>query len=227
MKVVTAEEMKAIDKKAMKDFSIPGLLLMENAGIQVAQKVREMLKGVNNPSVCVISGKGNNGGDGFVTARHLNKAGIETVIFLIGRKGDVKTDARKNLNIAIQLDLPVVEVSNRGALRKMKARLESCNLVVDAIVGIGGRERMKGVLADAITAVVDCGKPVVCVDVPSGLNADSGFPLGVCVRGTETVTFGLPKLGLLVYPGADFAGNVTVADISLPDKLLMDKELSM
>lgn len=227
MKVVTAEEMKAIDNKAMKDFSIPGLLLMENAGIQVAQKVREMLKGVNNPSVCVISGKGNNGGDGFVTARHLNKAGIETVIFLIGRKGEVKGDAGKNLNIAIRFDLPVVEVSNRGALRKMKAGLESCNLVVDAIVGIGGRERMKGVVADAITAVVDCGKPVVCVDVPSGLNADNGVPLGVCVRGTETVTFGLPKVGLLVYPGADFAGNVTVADISLPYKLLMDKNLSL
>ncbi len=225
MKVVTSGEMKEIDRKAMKDFSIPGLLLMENAGIQIAQKVGEMLKGVNNPSVCVISGKGNNGGDGFVAARHLRKAGIETSIFLVGRKREVKGDARKNLNIADSLGLPVLEVSNRGALRKMKSELETCSLAVDAIVGTGGKERMKGLLADAITAVAECGKPVVCVDIPSGLNADNGIPLGVCVRASVTVTFGLPKVGLLLYPGADFAGDVTVADIGLPDKLLIDKRL--
>ncbi len=227
MKVVTAGQMKEIDRKAVKDFSIPGVILMENAGIQVAQKVREMLKGVNNPNVCVISGKGNNGGDGFVTARHLRKAGIETVTFLIGRKREIKGDARTNLNIVSRLDLPVVEVSNHGILRKMKAKLESCSLIVDAIVGTGAKERMKGLVADAISAVVECDRPVVCVDIPSGLDADNGVPLGVCVRGTETVTFGLPKVGLLLYPGADFAGNVTVADIGLPDNLLMDKKLSL
>ena len=220
MKILTSEEMKTIDKKAMKDFSIPGLLLMENAGIQVMLKAKKMLENSKNPSVCVISGKGNNGGDGFVTARHLNKAGIDTSCFLIGRKRDVKGDAKTNLNIASRLGLRIVEVANHGALRKMKAEIPSFDLIVDAIVGIGGKQKMKGIVADAINAIVDSAKPVISIDVPSGLDADNGVPLGVCVKATETVTLGLPKIGLILYPGADFAGNITVADIGLPDELL-------
>ena len=226
MKVVTAEEMKGIDRKAMQDFSMPGLLLMENAGMAVAQKVREMLKEVDKPRVAVVSGKGNNGGDGFVAARRLRQSGIETKVFLIGRRRDVKGDSRVNANIACKL-LPVVEVTNRGILSRMKGELKAYDLVVDAIVGIGAKDKMKGIVADAITAVFECGRPVVCVDVPSGLDSDTGLPLGVCVRGSETVTMGLPKAGLLLHPGADFAGNVTVSDIGLPDKLLGDRRLSL
>lgn len=225
MKVVTAGEMKEIDRKAMKDFCIPGLVLMENAGMAVARKVEEMLKGIANPRVVVVSGKGNNGGDGCVAARQLKKSGIETTVLLLGRKRDVKGDARVNLSIVSKL-LPVVEVSSQE-LKKLKAELESCDLVVDAIVGTGANDRMKGLVASAITAVGECNKPVVCIDIPSGLDAGNGLPLGVCVRGTETVTLGLPKAGLLLYPGACFAGKLTVADIGLPDKLLEDKNLSL
>jgi NAD(P)H-hydrate epimerase len=226
MKVVTAGEMKEIDRKAMKDFCIPGLVLMENAGMAVARKVREMLEGAVNPRVLVVSGKGNNGGDGCVAARQLKKSGIETTVLLIGRKRDIKGDARVNVSIVSKL-LEVVEVSNQGFLKKLKAELESCDLVVDAIVGTGANDRMKGLVASAITAVRECNKPVVCVDIPSGLDADNGLPLGVCVRGTETVTLGLPKAGLLLHPGASFAGKLTVADIGFPDKLLESKNLSL
>jgi len=229
MKAVTAEEMKTIDKKAMKDFSMPGLILMENAGIRVMQKAKEMLKDIDNPKVCVVSGKGNNGGDGFVAARHLHSAGINTVIFFIGSKRDLKGDARVNFNMAVHLGLRIVEVSNKGTLRKIKPELASCNLIVDAIVGTGAKQKMKGLLAEAISLIVDSGaKPaVLCVDVPSGIDSDIGTPLGVCVKGTETVTFGLPKIGLLVHPGTDFTGNLTVADIGLPEELLQRKQISV
>ena len=218
--------MKEIDKRAVKNFSIPALLLMENAGMALAEKAKEMLKDIVQPSVAVISGKGNNGGDGLVAARHLKKSGIDVTVYLIGRKRDLKGDAKVNLNIAGKF-LPIIELTGREIWGKMKNKLQFCDLVIDAIVGIGAKGKMSGTPAAAITAVLECGKPVLCADVPSGLDCDRGVPLGVCVRGNETVTFGFPKAGLLRYPGVNFAGNITVADIGLPGELLQSKKASL
>lgn len=226
MRVVTAEEMKEIDKRAVKNFSIPALLLMENAGIALAEKAKEMLKGTIQPRVAVISGKGNNGGDGLAAARHLKKSGIEVTVYLLGRKRDLKGDVKINSNIAGRF-LPVIEMTGNEISGKMKNKLQFCDLVIDAIVGIGAKGKMSGTPAAAITAVLECGKPVLCADVPSGLDCSSGVPLGVCIKGNETVTFGFPKAGLLQYPGANFAGSITIADIGLPEEFLRSKKASL
>jgi hydroxyethylthiazole kinase-like uncharacterized protein yjeF len=219
VKVVTAEQMRDIDRQAIQDLGIPGLQLMENAGRAVADAAYEMTEPCPDRAIVVICGRGNNGGDGFVAARHLAKLGRTVEVFLAAKREEVSDDARANLERLAEARLAAAEVSDAAAVSHACAQ---AGLVVDALLGTGLSGEVSDLAAELIAAMNGCGRRVLAVDIPSGLAADSGAPLGVAVRATRTVTMGLPKLGMFMFPGADYVGKLTVADIGFPSDLICD-----
>lgn len=215
MKACTADQMRAIDRRAADEFGMPSLLLMENAGRAVAERACALLRAQSGKRVRVLCGKGNNGGDGFVAARHLANHGVPVECVLAGQSDEVRGDARVNLELLDRLGVPVLQFVP-GSITELDA-----DLLIDALLGTGFRGTPRGPVGDAIAAVNASALPVVAVDMPSGLDADAGTA-GHCVRATETVTFGLPKLGLLTEEGRRYAGRLTIANISLPRPLLED-----
>ncbi len=213
MKVATAEQMRGFDRRASEEFGVPSIVLMENAGRSVFETVRENLGSLEWKHVTVVAGRGNNGGDGFVVARHLHDAGARVSVFLLGKPEDVRGDARVNLDILLESGIPVPSITSAD---EIAVSLTHSHLVVDAIFGTGLRGEVTGLPADVIRAISAARKPTVAVDIPSGMDADTGEILGVCVRADTTVTFALPKIGLLTYPGAACVGKLVVADIGIP-----------
>ncbi|MDX1931053.1 MAG: NAD(P)H-hydrate dehydratase [Capsulimonadales bacterium] len=224
MKVATAEQMRAIDRRAIEDMGVPGAVLMEAAGIALKRACQELLNGeVSGKPIACFCGLGNNGGDGFVVARHLAGIGAKIVVFLAGSPEDIRGDAQVHFRPLRSCGVRVVEVASPEFERAIK---EPFRLLVDALLGTGGRGPLNGPLGLLITHLVELaerGIPVVAADLPSGVDADTGAPVDfVAVPATRTVTFALPKPGLLHYPGAWYAGQITVADIGLPRSLLTD-----
>ncbi len=225
MKIVTALQMRELDRKAIKERGIPNLTLMENAGRAVAEAAARMTEGCNQPNgrlaghrpIAVICGRGSNGGDGFVAARHLAQMGRRVKVFLAASRQEVTGDAGVNLGRLDETEVPVAEVSDLEPLIRACC---SAPLVVDALLGTGLSGKVRGLPGKVIEALSECGARVLAVDIPSGLDVDSGEPLGLAVRAVETVTMGLPKIGLYLYPGMDYAGRVTVADIGFPPDLV-------
>ena len=227
MKVVTAQEMREIDRRCAVEFGIPSLLLMELAGLGAVREMERAFPDMERRRVAVLCGKGNNGGDGFVMARHLANRGAAVEAFLFARGEDLAGDARVNFDIASRMGLRVHSIlgaDDRAALVEGIARAD---LLVDALLGTGASGAPQGLLAEAIEAMNASGKPVVAVDVPSGLGADAPGPAGACVRATLTCTMALPKPSLLLYPGAAFAGEVRVVDIGAPRALLESPDLPL
>lgn len=219
MKACSADQMCEIDRRAVAEFGMPSLLLMENAGRAVAERVLAHLPAIhcNNPLVRVLCGRGNNGGDGFVAARHLFNRGVRVECVLAADREGVRGDARVNLDLLAPLGVPVFSLEDGESTDP--------HLLVDALLGTGFRGEPRGAVAEAIRWINASGLSVVSVDVPSGLDADTGRAGAACVRARETVTFGLPKLGLVSYPGRDLAGAISVAHISLPRPLLEEESL--
>jgi len=226
MKVVTAEIMQKLDRRTIEEAGIPGIVLMENAGRgavgEMLKSYPEVLKG----NVAIIAGRGNNGGDGFVIARYLMNRGVNVKLFLLAVKEKVRGDARSNLDILLKMKASITEIKDLKAWKAHVAELEGCDLIVDAIFGTGLRSEIKGLIKDAINELNHLKIPKVAVDLPSGLNANTGEVLGVCVKADLTITFALPKRGLLVYPGADFTGRLKVVDIGIPSYLLEEEKIS-
>lgn len=222
MRLVTAQEMREIDRRAIEEYGIPGVVLMENAGRSVARTVMGKLGKVQGKRVLILCGKGNNGGDGLVAARHLFQYGVVTKVFLACEPEDFTGDAKVNFEIWERLGQQVFSLVSSNGLQLLKLALMQSDAVVDALYGTGFRGKMPDRLGKIVETINAAGKLVVAVDVPSGLEADTGRVNGQCIRADLTVTFGLPKLGLAVEPGAGYAGELTVADISLP-RALTDK----
>lgn len=220
MRLVTAREMREIDRRAMEEYAIPGVVLMENAGRSVADAVERLLGGLGGKKVVVLCGKGNNGGDGFVAARHLLQRGAAPKVFLSCAPEEITGDAAVNLTIWQRLGQECFQLATSGSLQLLKIALLQADAVVDALYGTGFRGKATGQAGRAIEAVNAAGKPVVAVDLPSGLEADTGRVNGPCIRATVTVTFGLPKIGLVLDPGVEYCGKLVVADISLPRVLI-------
>ncbi len=220
MKLVTSEEMRAIDAAAIGDYGIPGIVLMENAGLRVAEAVCE--SATPQARVIVLCGRGNNGGDGLVVARHLLNRGTKVGVMLLAPGSDLSGDAAVNYAIARKMGVPIVETPSPRALN---AAAESADVLVDAILGTGARGETRGLIRAAIRATKRCPGCTIAVDIPSGVSADDGALLGEAVRADVTVTFGLPKIGLYTYPGRGCCGEVRVADIGLPQALLVDPRL--
>lgn len=214
MFVVTAEEMRNLDRLTIEKYGVPSLALMERAGEAVAEALVERFRGAAKKGVLVVAGKGNNGGDGFVVARRLKKKHVPCEVALLARKHDLSRDAAENLRAYLKLRGKVTEVGD-GALESLRRLMKGKGLLVDAVLGTGLTKEVRGLYAEAITLMNASGLPLVAVDIPSGLDADSGRPLGVSIQAEMTVSLGYPKLGLVGYPGLKYTGDLVVADIGI------------
>ena len=194
MRAATAAQSRSIDRRAIEEVGIPSLVLMENAGRAVVAAIERRLGGTAGRKVVILCGKGNNGGDGLVVARHLHARGADVRVFLAGRLEQLSPDAALQARMVGGIGLPVAEVTTAAAAREA---LAGSDLAVDALLGTGTRGEVTGLLAELIEALNASPVPVVAVDVPSGLNADTGQPCGCCVRAVESVTFGVLKRGLV------------------------------
>ena len=219
MKVVTAEQMRELDRKAIEERGVPSLELMERAGRAVAEAAWRMSEGCADRPIVVVCGGGSNGGDGLVAARWLAEMGRRPEVLLAASGEELKDDARANLERLQERGLRATEVRDVEAVRRACSQ---ASVVVDALLGTGLSGALRGLAPEVIEAINDACRPVLAVDLPSGLHADSGKPLGYAVVAQETVTMGLPKLGLFMWPGADYAGRVTVADIGFPADLVAE-----
>ena len=217
LKSITTEEMVKIDQKAV-EFGIPRLSLMENAGSAVARVVME--KFGPKSRVVVFAGTGNNGGDGFVAARHLVNHGAKVDLFLIGSPEDIRTEeARLNWNVIrrTRRNIRIHSVKKPQDLWKLKTLLKRAGVIVDAMLGTGLRGSLKGPFASAVHMINESGVQVVSVDSPTGLNPSTGEVHGVAVRATYTVTFHRMKRGFL--EARDYTGEIVVADIGIPQEV--------
>jgi NAD(P)H-hydrate epimerase len=225
MKIVTASQMRAVDSAAIAEFGIPGAVLMENAGRGVAELVRELAPA--GAEVCLVCGKGNNGGDGFVAARYLHQWGLRPSVYLCAEEGALGGDALVHHRVLRHLEVPVEVVLEARALQRAARRWEKAAALVDALLGTGVTGEVTGFYRSVIEAM-NVHQPglVVAVDIPSGLNADTGVVAGVAVRAHATVTFGLPKVGLYLGSGPDYCGELTCSDIGIPNECVAGCEVA-
>jgi hydroxyethylthiazole kinase-like uncharacterized protein yjeF len=218
MKLVTAGEMRELDRRTIEEVGVPSLVLMENAGRGTYQVLRREFPELAGP-VTVLAGRGNNGGDGLVVARYLAQDGHPVRVFLLARRDEVKGDAAVNLKIAENLGLEIWEILQEAHLAEALPRLARGALVVDALLGTGLNAPVGGLLARLIEEVNSLAIPVLAVDIPSGLNADTGEVMGVAVKAQVTVTYGCAKLGQILPPGRDYVGRLWRVDIGIPPRL--------
>lgn len=217
MKVVTAAEMRQIDQDTIKGIGIPGIVLMETAGSAIVRAIEQHYPRCQRIGIFV--GKGNNGGDGIVIARQLVHAGRDVHLLLVSPPESFTGEAAINLQIAKNLGLQIETVLTDTTL-KSDANIANCELLVDAILGTGLRGTVRSPIATVIKTINNLSIPILSVDLPSGLDADTGHPLGTCVQADRTITIGLPKRGLLVHPGAELAGKLEVVDIGFPEQVV-------
>jgi hydroxyethylthiazole kinase-like uncharacterized protein yjeF len=223
MKVVTTRQMREIDRVTIEEVGIPGLDLMERAGQGVVRAIEGVLMDIEGSRCAVICGKGNNGGDGFVVARLLSQRGSDIDVFLLGNKEDLHGDAKTNLHRVLEMGLEVLEITRLDQIpQPIRA-----DVIVDAIFGTGIKGPVRGLAAEVIELINRSEGRVVAVDAPSGLNTDTGSVEGQCVRAEVTATMGLPKIGLLLYPGKAYAGRTEVVDIGVPTKVIEDAGLTI
>jgi len=223
-KVVTSAEMRDIDKKTIKGLGIPGSVLMERAGLTVADVALKLLEKSRGNSVTIFCGKGNNGGDGFVAARELYRNSINVEVILFAEKNEIKGDALLNLNIWENLGQKIKYITNPEQLSYLKINTE---IVIDALLGTGIKGKVCGILGDAIKFINQLNKPTLAIDMPSGLNADNGTFEGDCIKAVATVTMGLVKRGLILPPGKEYAGDVYIADIGFPKFVVDEKNIKV
>jgi len=225
MKVVDASTMRQLDERAIKGYGIPGVILMENAGRGVTDLILKGFPQVLGKKVAIFAGKGNNGGDGLVVARHLSNRGVKVAVYLLGRTTDIKGDARANLDIWKAMKGEVREILSSEDIKGYGSEIRHAGLIVDAIFGTGLLSSVEGLYGEVIDFINSLHKPVVSIDVPSGLDASTGHILGHCIKAEVTATMALPKIGLLLYPGAGYAGRIEVIDIGMPKALLEADEI--
>ena len=209
-----ADEMRALDARAMEDLGIPGVVLMERAGLAAAHELLQ--RHPQAARVAIVCGPGNNGGDGFVVARHLHAAGLDVTAMTLAPLSRLGIDARTNHDLAERLGVTVLR---NPAPARLRSVLRRADVAVDAVFGIGFEGAPRGAAAAAVAHLNRIGAPVVALDVPSGVNASDGTVAGVAVQASLTVAFHGPKLGLTVSPGRLHAGAVVVADIGIPPQL--------
>ncbi len=219
MRLVKASEMQDMDRKTIQELGIPGVVLMENAGRGSARFFLEQFSPSAGQKVLVLCGSGNNGGDGYVVARYLHEAGLKPRVLVLTSLDRVSGDARTNLEIIQSMDMEIREVPGPEKWESVKALLRDGDYVVDAILGTGLNTPVRGLYGTAIEWINAAGKPVMSIDVPSGVNADSGEIMGVAVKADLTVTFGFPKLGHCLFPGAERVGRLVKIDIGIPEAI--------
>ncbi len=215
------DAIREIDRKAIEEYEIPGIILMENAGRNVVEEVLKMISGTDKARVAIFCGKGNNGGDGFVIARHLYNKGVDVSIYLTTEVSRVLSDgdASTNLQILLNMNLEVKELQEKH-IGEVGKDLCNYNVIVDAIFGTGLKGDVREPSSALIAKINESGIPVVSVDIPSGLSCDDGVVLGIAVKATKTVTFVAAKTGFYQECGKEYTGELIVSDISVPRELI-------
>lgn len=212
--------MRGIDERAILHYHIPAVILMENAGRACAEEAVRLTGGCPKKAV-ILAGNGNNGGDGFVAARHLSNLGAFVRVYFYGPARDLKKEARLNLDILRRMKIQVVGPPSAA---KLKKELRGYAIIIDALFGTGLSRAITGPRRVAVEALNASGRPALSIDIPSGLSADDGMPWGgsgaPCVRADVTVALGLPKIGFYARGARAFTGRIVVRDISLPKTLL-------
>ena len=212
-RIITSQEAKQLDKKAKQRLGISTLVLMENAGEGVAQEAIKILKN-RKKKVAIFCGKGNNGGDGFVVARHLLTHGIKSDIFLAGKISEVSNEAKTNLEILLKLKKKIIEVGKENR-HLIKNKISKYDLIIDALLGVGLKGEVRGVFRDIIGMINTSKAYILSVDIPSGLDANTGEILGCCVRADKTVTFVAKKQGMVLGEGPKYCGKIIVKDLGI------------
>ena len=226
---LTRAQCRAVDQYAINELSMPGIMLMENAGRNAADLIERWLrarrKGTNRRGrVAVVCGRGNNGGDGFVIARHLAHRGFDVSVDLFGDPSSLAADAAVNYAIVARMGILVRPLEGGKALAAAARRWRRCNLLVDALLGTGFSGAVREPLAGVVRRINALAGPlIVAVDVPSGLDADTGAPGGMAVRADRTVTFLAAKAGFRRKSARPYLGRVFVMDIGAPTRLILDR----
>ena len=223
MKVSQVNQMRAMDRAAIEEYGISEEVLMENAG-HAAFAVLENMEAMRGRRFMVFCGLGNNGGDGFVVARKIHSAGGMPTVMILGDAERFRGAARLNLDIIRRLPVAIRQLDSTTGL---SVELAHCAAVIDAIFGTGLTRDVTGLHQEVIEAVNACGKPVLSLDIPSGVEGNTGQILGCAIRATHTVSFGLPKIGNLIYPGFALGGRLHVSHISFPLALQQSDELKI
>ncbi len=211
---LSRRQVREVDRRAIEELGIPGVVLMENAGRNATDAIEEFLPPLRSQRVAIVAGPGNNGGDGFVIARHLALRGAAVAVFLVGEAEKMTPDAAVNYGILTKLDFDIRPRAGEQ-LGAMAAELGEFDVVVDAVGGTGITGPLRGSAAVAVEQINAAGKPVVAIDIPTGLDCDTGPASDPTVRADLTVTFVARKIGFDAPGAAEFTGRVIVADIGI------------
>lgn len=220
MKVVNVEDMRRIDREAIKNLGIPGAVLMDNAGQGVIASIDDYYDFEDINKVTVVCGKGNNGGDGFVVTRYLLDRNISVDVFVVGKSSDIKGDAKINFDVVKGLGIKPKTIEDRKGLKYLRKSLSDSDIVVDAIFGTGFSGEIRGIAADVVKEINESDAGVVAVDAPSGIDCNRGEVLGTAVKANITATMGLPKMGQFLYPARHYIGELYVVDIGFPEQVI-------
>ena len=216
MRILNAEQMREADRRTVQDIGLASLVLMENAGRQVVAAIESLYSDLADRSVAIVCGKGNNGGDGFVVARTLHQRGVDVSVFVIGKIIEIKGDASINLEILGRIGQTVVEVADETAWELHGMEVTGHDLIIDAMFGTGLSAPLTGFYETVVADLNEAGVPIVSIDMPSGLSADTSDLIGDAIDATVTVALGAPKLPLVLPPAESKSGEVVVADIGIP-----------
>ena len=220
MRVLTTAQMQAADRATIETVGLASTVLMETAGRQVVSAMEQQIPGLHDQRIAVLCGKGHNGGDGFVVARVLASGGADVSVYLMAPTSMVTGDARGNLTALHAIGLTVTEVADSAAWTAAIPDIAESDLIVDALFGTGLSRPLDGHVADVVSDLNATGVPIVAIDLPSGLSADTGAVNGPAINASVTVALGAPKVPLLIPPAATMVGDLVVADIGIPDAVI-------
>lgn len=223
MKIVTSSEMRKIDERAVRDFFISRSKLMENAGTAVYRTMERLYPDLLKKKIFIVAGHGNNAGDGFVAGRLLKQKGCTIAVCLIDKEAELKEEARINYERLKELG----DVFFRYEPAIFRRAVKTCDIIIDALFGTGIHSTLRSSYIEVIRTINHSSKEVISIDIPSGIDGDSGKKLGAAVYATHTVTFGLPKIGLFLFPGQNYVGKLHVENIGFPEELLNSADSSI
>ena len=222
MRLVSAAQMRELDRQTIECYGVPGHVLMERAGAGACSMLLKCFPHLKKKGAkaVVVAGKGNNGGDGFVVARLLRRKGIRASVVLLANRDQVEGDALRNLRAYARGRAVIREIDSLKQIDALSKEIEGAGCVVDAMLGTGLRSDVRGLYAAAIHLINGCGAPVFALDLPSGMDADSGRAMGVAIQAEATATFGFAKLGQVVHPGLEYCGQLGVVDIGIDERAI-------
>jgi NAD(P)H-hydrate epimerase len=219
---LTRSQVRSIDAKAIAEYGLPGIVLMENAGRGAAEILVEL--DAHGP-VVICAGKGNNGGDGFVIARHLELFGVETRVLLFCDPHELAGDAATNFHVLVRAQQRLDVLGKSPDAAALDQKLSAADWIVDALLGTGMQGSIREPYLAVIEAINRSGKKVFAVDLPSGMDCDTGQPLGACIRADHTATFVARKIGFDAPGAQKLTGQIHVVGIGVPQRLLDSPEL--